>query len=316
MNWKWKAAVQKACALLPVGSDQIYYLLQRQCGGLVRGYDPSFLLSEAARMNAVLRRLNIKLEDGARVMEVGTGWRLDIPLGLYLCGAREIHTYDLHPYLKESLVLRSVDFIRANRLRVFELFSKAISTKDVERRLTALCAVRSLAGLMELANIHFHAPADAAQTGLPAASIDIHLSYTVLEHIPGEVLEQILREANRILSARGVTIHHIDLTDHFYQVDPAITPVNFLQFSDRQWAKYAANQWAYHNRLRVNAYRRIYEKTDQEILSWDAKVDQRSLAALEGGFPLDPQFHHTPYDQLCTTILEVVSRPRSGPAGN
>src|ERR1700752_4349103 len=108
--------------MLPVGRDQVYCLLQRYCGGMVKGYDPAFMLSEAARMAASLRNFGLQIE-GARVMEVGTGWRVDLPLGLYLCGAETVHTYDTHRYLLPSLVMLSVEFIRANRARILEELS-------------------------------------------------------------------------------------------------------------------------------------------------------------------------------------------------
>ncbi len=59
----------------------------------------------------------------------------------------------------------------------------------------------------------------------PQAAWTSHLSYTVFEHIPVVVLEQILHEANRVLSDRGAAIHHIDLSDHFFQVEiPTLQP--------------------------------------------------------------------------------------------
>ena len=59
--------------------------------------------------------------------------------------------------------------------------------------------------------IRYYSPCDAAATGLAPGSVDIHLSYTVFEHIRGPVLVQILNEASRVLSERGALIHHIDL---------------------------------------------------------------------------------------------------------
>jgi hypothetical protein len=72
MNWKLKAAVQRACDHLPVGKETVYRQLQRYCGGLLKGYDYSFLLSETARMAQLLRGVGYEIE-GAAVMEVGTG---------------------------------------------------------------------------------------------------------------------------------------------------------------------------------------------------------------------------------------------------
>jgi hypothetical protein len=314
LNWKWKSAAQRACAILPVGRDQTYYLLQRYCGGLVRGYDPAFMLREAARMAASLRTLGVEIQ-GARVMEVGTGWRMDLPLGLYLCGAETVHTYDTHQYARPSLVMRSVEYIRANRARILEELSSKSPAREMERRLDALCRVQNTAGLLETTMIQYHAPTDAAATGLPSGSVDIQLSYTVFEHIPGPVLEQILTEANRVLSDRGATIHHIDLSDHFFQVDPNITAINFLQYTDAEWGRYAGNQWAYHNRLRVHDYKEIYQRSGQEILKWSTRVDERELAAVRNGFPIDPKFRHITPEALCTIDVEAVSRPLRNPAG-
>jgi hypothetical protein len=312
LNWKQKAAVQRLCAILPLGRDQIYYLLQRYCGGLVKGYDPLFMLSEAARMSASLRALGVQIE-GARVMEVGTGWRLDMPIGLYMCGAHTIHTYDTHRYLRESLAMRSVEFLRANRARVLEMLLRTAPAKDTEQRLDALCRVQGLTGLMEVTGIQYHSPANAADTGLDAGSIDVQISYTVFEHIPGPTLESILQEANRILSSGGVAIHHIDLSDHFFQVDRDITAINFLRYSDAEWARYSGNQWAYHNRLRAYDYERIYRNCGQKILKWSANKDERSLRSLLYGFPLDRQFRDISAEALCTIIVEAVSAPRGAP---
>src|ERR1700730_8090193 len=109
MNWKIKAAVQRACDYLPVGKDAVYRQLQLRCGGLRKGYDYQFLLSETARMAQTLRGIGYGIE-GAVVMEVGTGWRLDVPIGLYLCGARKIITCDLNRYLVNELALDTVRY--------------------------------------------------------------------------------------------------------------------------------------------------------------------------------------------------------------
>jgi len=296
--------------MLPVGRDQLYCLLQRYCGSMVKGYDPAFMLREAARMAASVRR-TVGLEiDGARVMEVGTGWRLDLPLGLYLCGVETVHTYDRHRYLRPPLVMRSVEFIRANRAPILEELSRECPFREMERRLEALCRVQDTTSLLELADIRYHSLSDAAATGLAPGSVDIHLSYMVFEHIPAPVLEQMLNEASRVLSERGALIHHIDLSDHFFQVDRNITTINFLQYTDEEWDRYAGNQWAYHNRLRVHDYQEIYRKTGQEILKWTTEVDQRALAAMPHGFPLAPRFQAFAPEALCTVIVEAVSRPR------
>ena len=313
MNWKIKAAVQRACAHVPVGKQTIYRQLQRYCGGLVKGYDYSFLLSEAARMAALLRSAGYEIK-GASLMEVGTGWRVDIPIGLYLCGARRIITCDLNRYLIKPLALKTVRYICDNMEKVRNIFS-IVRPDLLEARLMALRRVSTIEELFTIAGIEYCAPCDCARTGFRDHSIDVHYSYTVFEHIPLPTLEAILREANRLLSERGIAYHHIDVSDHFAQVDHTITMVNFLQFSEADWRRYAGTSWSYHNRLREDEYRELFQRVQQEIVYWKAHTDERSLESIRNGFPLAPQYRGKAPEILSTDVIDVISRPGEARAG-
>jgi hypothetical protein len=306
MNWKLKSAVQRMCASLPAGQEDVYYLLQRTLGSLRRPPDPLPMLRECGRLIQLLAESGISI-DGARVMEIGSGRRLEMPIGFYLGGAAAIISYDLHRYLKPELVMRSLGAIRAHRETVRGFFAPSAG---VSERLDRICSVTGFSQLVELARIEYRAPADAAATGLHSGSIDIQTSYTVFEHIPADVLKAILLEANRVLAPNGVALHHIDPSDHFSHEDPSISPINFLQFTAPRWDRYAGNQFAYHNRLRADEYAAIYEASGHRIVRWIPKVDQPSLELLRDGFPLDAQFSGKPAEVLCTSVLQVLSRPR------
>jgi SAM-dependent methyltransferase len=308
MNWKTKSLVQRACAALPVLHEPLYYGIQRTFGRLRLKSDPSWLLGESARLAACLRDAGMPV-DGARVMEVGTGRALDMPLGLFLCGAASIRTYDLHRYLKTHRVLESVDWIRENRARVTETFLPVTEPHELAVRLDALCNARDFASILRTARIEYLAPADAADTKLAPNSIDIQISYTVFEHIPRDVLVAILKEAGRILSPSGFALHHIDLSDHFAHDDPAISYINFLRFSRLEWEKYGANQFAYHNRLRVNEYEALFHEAGHRLEQWRVNRDQRSLRELANGFPLHEDFRGVPPEVLCGTVIHSLSRP-------
>ncbi len=307
MNWKIKAAVQRACALAPIGKQALYRQIQCRCGQLEHGYDYSFLLSEAARMARLLAGKGHTIE-GASVMEVGTGWRVDIPIGFFLCGAQRIVTCDLNRYLIKSLALKTVQFILDNPGEIRSIFS-SVHPALLENRLEALKEVSDIEDLFAIAGIEYHAPCDCATTPFRSDSFDIHFSYTVFEHIPGPTLQAILIEANRLLKDGGMILHHIDLSDHFEQVDGSITKVNFLRFSEADWQRYSGTPWSYHNRLRRDEYREIFEKSSQDIVYWDYLVDQRSLECLRNGFPLHDKYRGIPAEALSTVIVDVMSRP-------
>ena len=308
MHWRRKSAIQRVCARLPIGKEQFYFQLQRRFGQLSRPHDPSWLLTEAVRLSSVLEKAGPPIE-GSRVMEIGTGWRIDMPIGFFLCGAKSVVTVDLYRHLKPDLAMDTIRFLRENRETSRQIFSSRWECSAFQARLQRLEQVTSFSELQEVAKIEYRAPSDAANPGLPDGSIDLQVSYTVFEHIPGAVLLSILKAANRLLAPKGVTLHHVDLSDHFAHDDRSISLINFLRFSDEQWRKLGGNQFAYHNRLRIEDYKRIYAEAGHQILQWQECVDTRSLHELENGFPLHEQYRQQPFQMLSTTILHVLSAP-------
>lgn len=318
MNWRQKARIQRGFARLPFLQEPAYYLAQRAFGPRRRTLDPFFMIQACAELVAFLQGAARPVQ-GACVMEVGTGRGLDMPIAFFLCGAASIYTFDLHRYLRPAIVMDSVRTLCGDKDRVLQTLRPVTGEKDLHQRLESLCAVRNCDELLRLANIVYRAPADASNTGLPERSIDIQMSYTVFEHIPGDILRAILVEATRILAPGGLALHHIDPSDHFAHADPSILPINFLQYSEDEWTRLAGNQWAYHNRLRSTDFAAIYEQSKHEILQWNPHVDPVSREALANGFPLHPQFRKYPPDVLSTVVLQVLSRPSrvaetSGPA--
>src|SRR5215469_5751427 len=109
-----------------------------------------------------LERMNCVLSDKTRVaVEVGTGWCPAVPLGLTARGIH-VHTYDL---------------------------TRFVTPRAIE-------VARTRAG-GNWGMVEYHAPADAAGTELPDASVDLHFSFSVFEHLPVQVMKDILREAFR-----------------------------------------------------------------------------------------------------------------------
>jgi hypothetical protein len=259
----------------------------------------------------ILREVPFRLQ-GRRVMEVGTGRRLDMPLAFYLAGAASTDTVDLYRYLKPELVFGSLRNLLKNREEVGELFAPHADggRHAVDQRLEALAKVSGFEELCQLTGIRYHAPADARKTGFAAGSIDLQFSHTVFEHIPGDVLRDILIEAGRVLEPEnGVACHHIDLSDHFFQVDKSINMVNFLRYDEKQWSKYNDNQFAYHNRLRPPDYEGIYRDAGHEMLARVDKVDEASVEEIVSGrFRVDAKYQGQDPRLLATVIMRVISR--------
>jgi SAM-dependent methyltransferase len=294
VNWRHKAAIQRTLARLPAPiGDRVYYALQRTVGGL-RHVDPEDRFRAAVEIAERLEAHSCPLQD-ATVLEVGTGWRLNVPLALWLLGAQRVITVDLQHYLRLALVRKDLAALRAAPERFRSLFGQYAASDRFSRRLDQLLAFRGAgADLLRLTGIEYLAPADAARLPLPDHSIDVHVSFTVLEHIPPDTLVAILQEGRRVLRPHGLLVHCIDFSDHSAHSDPSISLVNFLRYDDATWARLAGNRYAFHNRLRADEFAALVEASGVTPIALDSVVDAPSVAALEAGLPLAARFRGKP----------------------
>ena len=108
--------------------------------------------------------------------------------------------------------------------------------------------------------IDYLAPADARNLPFDNDYFDAHVSYTVLEHIPRDVLRDIFIEAKRIVRPAGVILHNVDFTDHFSHSDRHISAINFLKFNECDYDRLAGNKFMYMNRLRDDDFRALWHE--------------------------------------------------------
>lgn len=306
MNWQRKARIQNLIASLPL-SNALYYAMQRSVGSLRKGRaNPSEYFDAARRMTQWIRATGRDVE-GMRFLEVGTGRNVNLPTALWLCGAAQVTTVDLNPYLSSTLVFESNEYVRQHEAEVLQTFGAEAERPPFRARLAQLLDFKGdLAGLLKMMNVEYLPRADAAQLPLETESFDAHVSFAVFEHIPADVLAAILAEARRILRPGGLLVHIIDPSDHFSHDDDSITAINFLQFDDAEWDKWAGNQFMYHNRLRAFEYLELFERAGVRVLEQQQTLDEPSLRSLKNGFPLHPQFKHIAAEELAVRSLNVL----------
>lgn len=307
MNWQWKARIQNAVAALPM-SNSIYYAMQRTTGSLRPGrHNPMMWLRAAADMVEWARQAGQEIT-GKRFLEMGTGRRLNIPTALWLCGAGSIVTVDLYRYLSGKLVAETIDFLRRHQEEVFNAFGAEAEAHGFKERFNQLISHRgNLTSLLKLMNIEYGSPVDATKLPYPDHSFDFHISYTVLQHIPGDIILKLLEEARRVLTPGGLLIHFVDLSDMFSHDDHSITEINFLQFSEEEWGKLAGNQFMYHNRLRAHEYMELFRRAGVRVLEQKQTVNEAALHALKtGSLKLDGRFRDVPPEQLAVGRLRVL----------
>ncbi|WP_413937116.1 class I SAM-dependent methyltransferase [Nitrospira sp. BLG_1] len=291
MNWKVKAAIQNAVSLLPSeASYDVYYWIQRRFGALRRVNPSSRLLAGIETWKRIQRQGSSP--SGKVFLEVGTGPTPLVPLAYWLMGAERIITIDVNPYLKEELIAEHLHYISQHEEEVLTLFGSLIDRKRFNDMLNlARKSQLSASDFLDFCRITYLAPGDAAKTTLPDQHVDFHTSFTVFEHIPPDALNAILKEGNRITKSTGLFVHRIDYTDHFSHSDKNISAINFLRYSDDEWARYAGNKYMYMNRLRHDDFLDLFKRAGQVIVDVEPYIDQRSEELLNiGMFHVDKQF--------------------------
>ena len=312
MNWRNKARIAAAVAKLPPKlSFAVYYFIQRRYGTL-KQFHPIRYFQAGLKMVSLLQEQRGPLNGSETFLEVGTGRSLALPLALWLCGAKRIITVDVHPYLKEQLVLEQLQYLREHREQVAGLFTDHLEERTFRERMAFLeDSDMTLAKLLAGANIQYLAPINAAQLDLPSQSIDYHVSFQVLQHVTPKALIGIFLEGKRLLKPAGLFIHYTVLDDLFSGVDRGISPVNFLQFSDAEWENIAGNRFMYHNRLRADDLNDLLIQQGLKVALTDVKINRQSLQRLQDKeFVLDQRFRQKSPQTNATESLWVVATPQ------
>jgi SAM-dependent methyltransferase len=276
MKWKLKALIQKIISHLPLRlSYACYYLIQRKFGGL-RVLTPMKQINAGIEICNRIIALEKTLAD-ATFLEVGTGRTLMTPLVFWLAGAKRIISLDKNPYLKKKIIKVNLEFVMKNRIQIESLLGSLLVKGRFEQLSLFLKQKFELRRFLDLCNIDYRAPGDAANTELESDSVDYHTSVVVLEHIPPPDLVRIFTEGFRIVKKQGLFIHRVDYSDHFSHSDNTISSINFLTYSDSQWHRIAGNRYMYMNRLRHDDFIEIINSVAMKLISVNVDIDPQAL---------------------------------------
>ncbi|MEZ4360470.1 MAG: class I SAM-dependent methyltransferase [Kofleriaceae bacterium] len=313
MDWRIKGAIQKVLGVLPRG-EQAHYWLQKRAGGL-RKFDAECdaKLEDLRLMLGHLRASGIAIA-GTRYLEVGTGWYPTFPYCLYLLGAKRVETFDLNRYLKPPLVRSMVERVRGKLAMLAEAGERDLAevTERYGRLARHVAAGASLEDATE-GVVQYHAPADASRTGLGKDAVDVVFSNSVLEHVPGPVIEDMFEESLRILPPGGVMFHSVNCGDHYAYADRKISQLHYLQFSEERWA-FWNNAFLYQNRLRASDFTKMARDAGFAVEIDTSRPHPERLRQLDE-ITVHPSFARYPREQLAITSIDFVARrPRPASA--
>ena len=308
-HWLIKSAVQRAISLLPKSHvwNEFFQARIARSLGTSTGEIEAKLAKFCRRYYRSLATTRGSPPSEFDVVEIGTGWYPIVPVGLFLCGTRNIWTFDIAPLLRAERLHAMLGCFA--ELAADGRLNKALPELRPDR-LKQLLELRHLAKdeppEQWLARLHIHvAVRDARDTRLPDRCADLVFSWGVLEHIPEPVLRELVREFKRLLRPDGAMTHYIFTGDQYTYFDRSISYFNYLRFTDKQW-RWLDSPIIPQNRLRIGDFRRIFTEGGFEILSEDNDLGSKEALSR---VPLAPQFRHYSEEDLLTVFSFMVARP-------
>jgi len=273
--WRLKILIQFVLSKIPFG-EKINHFLQKinnsHSEEKIKKRFPELLKS-------ILNINNIKSLEGAVVVEIGTGWMPISTIFFYLLGVKRCHTYDHLRHLRFDLLQRLMKSMEDEIQEISSISSIPINI--LEKKISDLIKCKDLDEFLKVANISYHAPGDAASTGLEEKSVDLIYSYAVLEHVPEQVVYDLTKEAKKILNLGGMSYHLIGLHDHYHSFDKSISKVNFLKYPEWLWSFLVKNNISFHNRLREKQFLEIFKKNGAKLVWSKNKIDEEDLEVLK-----------------------------------
>jgi hypothetical protein len=246
-------------------------------------------------------------KDSFTALELGTGWWPIPPVGLFLCGAKEIWSYDIVPLLQRDTFERVLElYVEYSRSGKLVQFLPAVRPDRVAMLpgFLARSKTEPPAAVLEAMNIHAQVR-DATQTGLPAGTIDLIYSNACFEHIPLPLQAALHAEFKRVAAPGAVASHFVGIGDQQSNFDRSITIFNYLKYPSWQW-RFLNNPIIPQTRLRASEYRSALEKAGYEVLS------QRNIHGPKEDFAkikIAPEFRRFSEEDLLTCYTWLVSRP-------
>lgn len=306
MDWRVKGAIQKVLGYVP-GGERLHYMLQRRAGGLTDfGRECDSKVDDWRLMMGHLRNAKVNV-DGATMLEIGTGWYPTFPLCLYFAGVAHLYTLDLTRHLKVDMTRLLADRVQAHVALIAREAGTSVEVLAAKQAKVIEALERGASiGAATGSIVDYRAPADAAETALPASSVDVVFSNSVLEHVPPTVIDAIFDEAMRILRPGGIMFHSVNCGDHYAYTDRSIDQLHYLQFSDAEWERWN-NAFLYQNRLRACDFTAMAKRAGFAIEVDTSRASPERLKQLDA-ITVDPVFARYTREQVAITSIDFIAR--------
>lgn len=229
------------------------------------------------------------LQNGGMAFELGTGW---------------IHWYSLYLrlYFPVKILMFDIwDNRQFNAMRhFFGRLKVLIGDQQIFMRIDEMINMNSFDCLYSNFDLEYKIDDDGSLDGLVSDSLDLVFSFHVLEHVPVQKVDMLVKDFYRVLKDDGVCIHQIGIDDHLAHYDKKVSEKNYLKYSDTIWKLLFENDVQYINRLQPSEWVDIFAENGFELLERQnefVNIDNLKIAK---------KYKNFTRNDLSTTIFTVV----------
>lgn len=242
-----------------------------------------------------LARKHHALQNGDRMLEIGTGW---------------MHWFSLYASFFFDLRITGLDVwdnrqfsaLQAALRKVRPVLVGRGEGSDVIARLDRLSQAQGFDDLYARIGFQYVIEPQGSLAGFADQSFDSVISFHVLEHVPKDNVDSLLRHMHRVLRPGGCVIHQIGIDDHLAHYDKKASGKQYLKYSDRTWRTFFDNKLQYINRIQASEWQRRFAANGFQLVDRIAEI--RNVEKL----PIHPQYRHLPREDFGCTILTLVYR--------
>lgn len=219
-------------------------------------------------INRVNRILQLNKEfgipnDGALLMELGTGW-------LHWEAITTRLFFDIKAELYDVWDNRQLDAMKnyLNQLdsRLNEIDASESQRDRAHKLIQKINSINSFDELYDLLQFKYQVDPEGKPAKLGLNKFDLIISNGVLEHVSSDDVPQLIQDISNLLKPGGYSIHYINIRDHLCIYDKKASPKQYIAYSEAMWKACFENQVQYMNRLQRSEWLNFFEKAGMKLI--------------------------------------------------
>ena len=207
-------------------------------------------------------------QEGARFLELGTGWVHWESTVLRLF-------YDARFTLFDVWDNRQFQAFQAYVSEFCDVFDSEVEIlpsrhDQAQGLLKTIVSVNSFSQLYDLLGFEYVVEPTGTLQNLDDEAYDACFSYNVFEHIDREIVSDYTKDLYRLLKPGGYSFQAVDISDHLADYDQGVCRKNYLRYSDAVWRLCFENDVQYFNRIQRGEWLSLFGQAGFELLEEDS----------------------------------------------